>query len=483
MTSLNYVEPPNSNLICCICHAPFMNPTTARSCMHTFCHDCVLEAVRHSPHCPIDRSALSIEDLAPANPIVKHLVDELIVECPLRTAGCPHTCQRQLLEGHMKGTCQYVTVPCSEDGCNQMILRKDRGKHANVCVHRSTECDGCGTSIKYSELTVHYSECSSKTATCSFCAAEFLRSKLQDHLATCSEVVVPCLHADNGCPWAGPRHELSGLHIPSCSYESIKGFFAIHGARAAALSAENTALKQRVQALEGIVHVTQREMQLFKTILGPWYHSEVQRASHADVRHLHVPDDSNFQGFAGPSLSRTAQHTQVPTSPGPFDAIDAEQDPMSFFLPPEALFDSRIHTHSRTLDIQSHPGQRSLLLTPVAPLNLSASLEGSLVGLRDSVTTVAASIDSLARRNDIALSNENMRINEELGSLKYAVHGIRLQLHRLMMDRNAQFTGRLGEAGSATTVPVPIPAPAPPAQPVFHPPIMTPPFPPPGTKL
>ena len=81
-------------------------------------------------------------------------MDELIVECPLRTAGCPHTCQRQLLEGHMKGTCQYVTVPCSEDGCNQTILRNDRGKHANVCVHRSTECDGCGTPIKYSELTV-----------------------------------------------------------------------------------------------------------------------------------------------------------------------------------------------------------------------------------------------------------------------------------------------------------------------------------------
>lgn len=81
-------------------------------------------------------------------------MDELIVECPLRTAGCPHTCQRQLLEGHTKDACQYVTIPCSEEGCNQLILRKDRGKHANVCVHRSTECDGCGASVKYSDLTV-----------------------------------------------------------------------------------------------------------------------------------------------------------------------------------------------------------------------------------------------------------------------------------------------------------------------------------------
>ncbi|KAF8119788.1 hypothetical protein EV363DRAFT_1379598 [Boletus edulis] len=491
MTSLNYVEPPNSNLICCICHAPFTNPTTTRSCMHTFCRDCVVEAVRHSPHCPIDRSPLAMEDLAPANPIVKHLVDELIVECPLRTAGCPRTCQRQLLEGHMKDACQYVTVPCSEDGCCQMLLRKDRGKHADVCIHRTTECDGCGASVKYSDLTVHYSECSSKTATCSFCAAEILRSKLQDHVATCPEVVVPCPHAGNGCSWAGPRHELSEFHIPSCAYESLKGFFAIYGSRVSSHSAENTALKQRVQALEGIVHFMQREMQSFKTILGPWYHSEVQRTSRTGVPHVHVPEDSSLQGFVGPSLARTAaQRPPAPTPPDLFDIIDTDQDTATpFFLPPEALFDSRIHTHSRTagglLDIQSHPGQRSLPLTPVAPLNLNTTLEGSLVGLRDSITGVAASVDSLTRRNDIALTNENMRINEELGSLKYAVHGIRLQLHRLMMDRNAQVTGRLGETGSATTGPVPIPVPAPPAQPVLHPPIMTPPpfIPAPGTKL
>lgn len=54
----------------------------------------------------------------------------------------------------MKDACQYVTVPCSEEGCDQKILIKDRGKHADVCVHRTTECDGCGTAIKYPDLTV-----------------------------------------------------------------------------------------------------------------------------------------------------------------------------------------------------------------------------------------------------------------------------------------------------------------------------------------
>ena len=83
------------------------------------------------------------------------------------------------------------------------------------------------------------------------------------------------------------------------------------------------------------MHLMQCEMQSFKTILEPWYNSEVQGANHPDICCLHVPDDSNLQGFTGPSLLRTAvQHTQVLASLDPFDAIDAKQNStMSFFLP------------------------------------------------------------------------------------------------------------------------------------------------------
>ncbi|KAF9232743.1 hypothetical protein BU15DRAFT_54684 [Melanogaster broomeanus] len=489
----DYAEPPNSNLICCICHTPFTNPTTTRTCMHTFCYECIVEAVQHSPQCPIDRSALSMDDLTPANPIVKHLVDELIVECPQRSAGCPHTCQRQLLESHVKDTCQYVTVPCPEEGCDQSILRRDRGNHVDICVHRSTRCDGCGVTVKHAAYCCqdHNLECSSKTASCSSCSSEFPRSQSHDHTTTCPEVTVPCIHADNGCSWTGPRRELSELHIPSCSYESIKGFFAINSTRVSMHSAENTALKQKVEALEGIVHVMQREIQSLKTILGPWYRSGMSPGG------PRVQDDSTFQGFAGPSTSRTVpQRAQALFASDPFDTIspsshttDAEHDALAAYFPlpsSDAVYGphhhNRMHAHRASLgmiDMPTHPVQRSLPLAPaVAPLNLSTSLEGSLVGLRESVAAVSASVDSLARRNDIALTNESMRINEEVGSLKYAVHGIRLQLHRLMMDRNAQVTGRLGESNSGPgTASVS-------AQPIFYPPIMTPPFPgPPGTKL
>ncbi|KAG0701361.1 hypothetical protein DFH29DRAFT_572195 [Suillus ampliporus] len=92
---MDYVEQPNSNLICCICHAPFTNPTSTRTYLHTFCYDCITVAVQHSTQCPIDRSSLSLDDLLPANPIVKHLVDDLMIECPNRVSGCTQIFQRR----------------------------------------------------------------------------------------------------------------------------------------------------------------------------------------------------------------------------------------------------------------------------------------------------------------------------------------------------------------------------------------------------
>ncbi|KAI0030000.1 hypothetical protein K488DRAFT_20616, partial [Vararia minispora EC-137] len=67
----SYVDLVNSNLICCICQQPFLDPVTARTCAHTFCRDCITHSLRSSRHCPIDRSALDSGDLVRATPIIR----------------------------------------------------------------------------------------------------------------------------------------------------------------------------------------------------------------------------------------------------------------------------------------------------------------------------------------------------------------------------------------------------------------------------
>jgi hypothetical protein len=61
-------------------------------------------------------------------------------------------------------------------------------------------------------------------------------------------------------------------------------------------------------------------------------------------------------------------------------------------------------------------------------LNLSTTLEGALAGVRASVVALAGAVDSLGRRSDIALTNETLRLNEEVMSLRANVHGLRMQV-------------------------------------------------------
>ena len=58
----------------------------------------------------------------------------------------------------------------------------------------------------------------------------------------------------------------------------------------------------------------------------------------------------------------------------------------------------------------------------------SDSVECALSSLRGSIVALSASIDSLGRRQDIALTTENLRMNEEVGALRAVVHGLRMQV-------------------------------------------------------
>ena len=47
-------------------------------------------------------------------------------------------------------------VPCSEVDCNQVVLKKDVGKHAHGGVNRLTECGGCGTKVMHADIEVTF---------------------------------------------------------------------------------------------------------------------------------------------------------------------------------------------------------------------------------------------------------------------------------------------------------------------------------------
>jgi len=112
-------------------------------------------------------------------------------------------------------------------------------------------------------------------------------------------------------------------------------------------------------------------------------------------------------------------------------------DPLAQYFPPETISSPGEDPMAPLFDA-AYP--RLAPSSPVAPLNLNTTLEGSLASLRNSIVTLAASLDSESRRHDIALATETLRVNEEVMALRAIVHGLRMQVHQIMMDRNSQVT-------------------------------------------
>ncbi|KAJ7217901.1 hypothetical protein GGX14DRAFT_517238 [Mycena pura] len=458
----NYVSEPNSNLLCCICRMPFIEPATTRSCAHTFCRTCIVQALGHAPQCPVDRSPLSVDDLQPANPIIRSLVDELIVECIHRPSGCPHTCQRQILTTHVADACPYSPVSCPKGECDQTLVRKDAQSHK--CPHTLVPCDLCGAQIQFADLQTHISECDNTTVTCESCAAELSRLDLASH--ECPAALVPCTQASNGCAWTGPRTALS-MHLISCPYEAIHRFFALNDSKFDTIAQDNLLLRHKVDTLQGIIQSMKHELQSVKAALGPWYRPDgvyaytgpasdlppdLQPSNASTSRRFSLgdappPPHASHDMFAAYFPSETTDTSSFEPAPR-FD--HASQDMFAAYFPSEP---TSLETAARRRTLPAFrpgepfagpPAQQHM----VAPVNLSATLEGAFAGVRDSVVALATAVDSLGRRADIALANETLRLNDEVMSLRVNVHGLRMQVHTIMMDRNAQVTGRSAEIAS-----------------------------------
>ncbi|CAL1707707.1 unnamed protein product [Somion occarium] len=489
--SFTYVGSINDNLICCICRATFIDPCTTRTCSHTFCRECITTALSVSPTCPVDRSPLTVEDLILADPVVRNLVNELLVECPNKAAGCRDTPQRQLLDAHLRGSCEYMKAEDTTEDVGSNVVSKET-------------------------LEAHLDEgqpsAESSAVRCSLCQERVPRSSLSSHIPACQDTVVSCTHASNGCSWEGRRSDLSGTHIPSCPYESIKGFFAIHEQKVSSLKAENDVLKHKVEQLEGLVRVLTRESGILKEALGPWY-----RAGSSGS----VPS-SSFQSYndqilrpnAGYATSTTPANARYPDQASPFDVeypdqmdslasyfprleedeqyaspqtstdyqLDRRIQPPVLYLPrslhPQSAYHvphsgpssshqpqppshpsllplptATITTSTSTSTPTLAPGPPPSAITPtspIAPLNLSGNLFGALTSLHNSLTTLSSSVDSLARQHEVHIATEAMRNTEELRSLRTVLHGLRMQVHSIMMDRNAQMAGRPGGEGQAS---------------------------------
>lgn len=149
---------------------------------HSFCRVCIEKWLDKNAVCPTDRAPLKKDDLRPVPLLVRSLIDELQVRCPLGDGSCDHECQFGLLEGHMK-ICGLRTLVCGD--CRGNMQASEVEKHKTVCDQATLACYFCREHVKRRDLDNHmrcYCNVCPFTYEHCMCGERILRKDLNDHV-------------------------------------------------------------------------------------------------------------------------------------------------------------------------------------------------------------------------------------------------------------------------------------------------------------
>lgn len=120
-------------LICTICQSPYQDPRCT-PCDHTFCADCINTWVKaNSRSCPTCRQTFPSNDLAPANRIVRNMLDRLLVKC---TRCGDTTLRRDQFADHRQKKCPKNSVCClsAEVYCPWTGPQDQLESHLSSCI-------------------------------------------------------------------------------------------------------------------------------------------------------------------------------------------------------------------------------------------------------------------------------------------------------------------------------------------------------------
>ncbi|OQR75996.1 E3 ubiquitin-protein ligase NRDP1-like [Tropilaelaps mercedesae] len=120
----------DEELVCPICSGVLQEPVHTPQCEHAFCKECIHNWIDRKPSCPIDRSAITIQQLKPVPRILRTLLARLTLSCKYAEHGCTDVVKLDGLEAH-EAACEFNPgrpVTCTE-GCNLVIPKDELRDH------------------------------------------------------------------------------------------------------------------------------------------------------------------------------------------------------------------------------------------------------------------------------------------------------------------------------------------------------------------
>nr|XP_035136353.1 TNF receptor-associated factor 5 isoform X4 [Callithrix jacchus] len=181
-----FVEPLEERYKCAFCHSVLHNPHQT-GCGHRFCQHCILSLreLNTVPICPVDKEVIKSQEVFKDN-CCKREVLNLYVYCS-NAPGCNAKLILGRYQDHLQ-QCLFQAVQCSNENCQEPVLRKDMKEHLSTyCQFREEKCVYCKKDVVVINLQVdeHLAVCPEAEQDCPFkhygCAVMDKRRNLQEH--------------------------------------------------------------------------------------------------------------------------------------------------------------------------------------------------------------------------------------------------------------------------------------------------------------
>ncbi|CAG5130714.1 unnamed protein product [Candidula unifasciata] len=134
-----FEEDVDEELICPICSSVLEDPLQAPQCEHAFCSACIHEWLTRQPTCPVDRSAITPNQLKSVPRILRNLLSRLTISCDNKLHGCLVIVKLDALPSHLQD-CEFnpkKPVHCDK-GCGLIVPKDEMKDHNCVRELRST---------------------------------------------------------------------------------------------------------------------------------------------------------------------------------------------------------------------------------------------------------------------------------------------------------------------------------------------------------
>ena len=138
------------SLSCKICLEILHDPVQCQRNEHYFCRKCITKHLENSETCPLCMDQLTLETLRPVPRVILEMVSQLKKpRCRHVSRGCSENVKVEDVLLHEQ-TCGYAPVVCSNEGCKDMVNRRDQQSHeTKECKFRKITCESCDEKLVF----------------------------------------------------------------------------------------------------------------------------------------------------------------------------------------------------------------------------------------------------------------------------------------------------------------------------------------------